>query len=780
MINLKINNSDVTVKEGSTIMEAAEKSGIFVPHFCYHKKLSIAANCRMCLVEVEKSRKPLPACATPVTQGMHVYTDSKIAKEAQEGVMEFLLINHPLDCPICDQGGECQLQDLSVGYGKSNSNFKEEKRVVFHKPLGELISAEEMSRCIHCTRCVRFGEEIAGVKELGMPGRGEHSEITSYLNGAVESELSGNMIDICPVGALTSKPFRYSARSWELEKIRAVSSHDSLGANLNVQCIKNSVKRVIPFVNEKVNDCWISDRDRFSYEALDSNDRLTEPMTRCSDGKLRVTSWEEAVNKAKELIYGSKKFNGLISSNSSLEEMALFGGMLNGLGNSNVDFRHWLNDERFDEVIQGVPSLGISLQDVPLLKNVFLIGSRTRDDCPLLAQKIRLGVNENGMNVWQMGSYVQELLAREQGSFFVSPDDYVSFFESLLKFISMDNIPRDKKEDLKFERLVRDFRKNDRDRNNLFLVGPSILSHRQASLLIKLCSDITKKLDCKLGFLPHGGNFIGGYISGCLPKKVGSFVKDLREKREEACYFLSGLDVEADLITDHGVLDSLKNSSLIAFASFKSAVDKYADVIFPVSSCFESGGSYINIEGRLQISAQVVEPPGNSKELWRVLRVLSSVLGLKDLDFDSLEELRQKFLPEKNTDEVVKIDSVKINESKIDVESTAGRHNSGMQLFHYFPIYSTDAVVRRACSLQKTNQAKKPVAIFNPDDFFKAHLKDGENVKFTFSEKEKQNEVILQATSDERVSQGVIAVAVGSLKAPNVGEAIISFQKTQD
>ncbi len=445
MINLKINNSDVTVKEGSTIMEAAEKSGIFVPHFCYHKKLSIAANCRMCLVEVEKSRKPLPACATPVTQGMQVYTDSKIAKEAQEGVMEFLLINHPLDCPICDQGGECQLQDLSVGYGRSNSSFKEEKRVVFHKPLGELISAEEMSRCIHCTRCVRFGEEIAGVKELGMPGRGEHAEITSYLNGAVESELSGNMIDICPVGALTSKPFRYTARSWELDKIRAVSSHDGIGANLNVQCIKNTVKRVVPFINEKVNDCWISDRDRFSYEALGSNDRLTEPMIRGSDGKLQVTSWEDAVNKAKELISGSKKFNGLISSNSSLEEMALFGGMLHGLGDSNVDFRHWLNDEGFDDVIQGVPSLGISLQDVPLLKNIFVIGSRTRDDCPLLAQKIRLGANENGTNIWQMGSYIQDLLVREHGSFCVAPDDYVSFFESLLKFVSSDNISIEKR-----------------------------------------------------------------------------------------------------------------------------------------------------------------------------------------------------------------------------------------------------------------------------------------------------------------------------------------------
>ena len=779
MINLRINNSDVTVREGSTIMEAAEKSGIFVPHFCYHKKLSIAANCRMCLVEVEKSRKPLPACATPVTQGMQVYTDSKIAKEAQEGVMEFLLINHPLDCPICDQGGECQLQDLSVGYGRSNSSFKEEKRVVFHKPLGELISAEEMSRCIHCTRCVRFGEEIAGVKELGMPGRGEHAEITSYLNGAVESELSGNMIDICPVGALTSKPFRYTARSWELDKIRAVSSHDGIGANLNVQCIKNTVKRVVPFINERVNDCWISDRDRFSYEALGSNDRLTEPMIRGSDGKLQETSWEDAVNKAKELISGSKKFNGLISTNSSLEEMALFGSMLHGLGDSNADFRHWLNDEGFDDVIQGVPSLGIPLQDVPSLKNIFVIGSRTRDDCPLLAQKIRLGANENGTNIWQMGSYIQDLLAREHGSFCVAPDDYVSFFESLLKFVSSDNISIEKKEDWKFEGLVQGFKQKDSNRSNLFLLGPSILSHGQASLLIKLCFDITKKLDCKLGFLPIGGNFIGGYLSGCLPKKVGSFIKDLKEKKEKACYFLSGLDVEADFITDHDVLKSLKSSSLIAFASFKSAVDKYADVIFPVSSCFESEGSYINMEGRLQISTQVVEPPGNSKELWRVLRVLSTVLGLKDLDFDSLDELRQKVLPDVNTGEVVKIDSVKINENNIGVESTTRRQNIGMQLFHFFPIYSTDAIVRRACSLQKTNQAKKPVAIFNPTDFIKADLMDGENVKFIFSEGQKQNELVLEATSDEKVSKGVIAVAVGSLKASNVGSSITSFQKLQ-
>ena len=313
----------------------------------------------------------------------------------------------------------------------------------------------------------------------------------------------------------------------------------------------------------------------------------------------------------------------------------------------------------------------------------------------------------------------------------------------------------------------------------MFLLGPSILSHGQASLLIKLCFDITKKLDCKLGFLPYGGNFIGGYLSGCLPKKVGGFVTDLRENKEDVCYFLSGLDVEADFVTDHSVLESLKTNSLIAFSCFRSAVDNYADVIFPVSSCFESEGSYVNMEGRLQISPQVVEPPGNSKELWRVLRVLCSVLSLKDLDFDSLEELRQKFLPDINADEIVKIDSVRINEDNVDFKSTVSRENVSVQLFHFFPIYSTDATVRRACSLQKTKQAKKPVAIFNPSDFSKARLRDGENVKLIFSEKQKKDEAVLQATCDEKVSQGVIAVAVGSLKASNVGNSITSFQKLQ-
>src|SRR5512139_4260579 len=297
LLNVEVDGRAVQVPQGSTVMDAANKLGIFIPHFCYHKKLSIAANCRMCLVQVEKAPKPMPACATPVTEGMKVLTHSEQAVGAQQGVMEFLLINHPLDCPICDQGGECQLQDLAVGYGASASRYREPKRVVVHKNLGPLVSAEEMTRCIHCTRCIRFGQEIAGTMELGMMGRGEHSEIVAFVGRTVDSELSGNMIDLCPVGALTSKPFRYSARTWELARRKSVSPHDGLGANLIMQVKQDRVMRVVPLENEAVNECWLSDRDRFAYEGLNTEDRLTRPMVR-KGGKLEETDWETALERA--------------------------------------------------------------------------------------------------------------------------------------------------------------------------------------------------------------------------------------------------------------------------------------------------------------------------------------------------------------------------------------------------------------------------------------------------------------------------------------------------
>ncbi|MBC7600784.1 MAG: NADH-quinone oxidoreductase subunit NuoG, partial [Polaromonas sp.] len=394
MVEIQLDGQKVEVLEGSTVMHAAEKAGTYIPHFCYHKKLSIAANCRMCLVDIEKAPKPMPACATPVTQGMIVHTKSDKAIKAQKGVMEFLLINHPLDCPICDQGGECQLQDLAVGYGSSGSRYEEEKRVVFHKDVGPLISMEEMSRCIHCTRCVRFGQEVAGVMELGMSHRGEHAEIETFVGMSVDSELSGNMIDICPVGALTSKPFRYSARTWELSRRRSVSPHDSTGANLIVQVKNNKVMRVVPLENEDVNECWIADRDRFSYEALGSDQRLTSPMLK-QGGLWKSVDWQTALeyvaNGLKQIKadHGAASIGLLASPHSTLEELYLAASLTRALGSDNIDYR--LRHAEFTPS-EGVRWLGTAIASLSQLQRALVVGSNLRKDHPLFAQRIRQSV----------------------------------------------------------------------------------------------------------------------------------------------------------------------------------------------------------------------------------------------------------------------------------------------------------------------------------------------------------------------------------------------------
>ena len=398
-INLEIDGTAVQVAQGSTVMDAANLLGVYIPHFCYHKKLSIAANCRMCLVQVEKAPKPMPACATPATEGMKVQTHSEQAVNAQKGVMEFLLINHPLDCPICDQGGECQLQDLAVGYGGSNSRYTEDKRVVFHKNAGPLISMEEMTRCIHCTRCVRFGQEIAGVMELGMSGRGEHAEIQTFVGRTVDSELSGNMIDLCPVGALTSKPFRYTARTWELARRRSIAPHDSLGSNLVVQVKQERVMRVLPLENDDVNQCWLSDKDRFSYEGLNSPDRLTAPMIRQAEGWKEV-DWQTALKFVADGLarirdeHGGDAIAALISPHSTLEEMALAGQLVRGLGSGNIEHRLRQSDFRADSKLSGAPWLGMKIAEVDALDRILVIGSFLRKDHPLLSARIRAAVRK--------------------------------------------------------------------------------------------------------------------------------------------------------------------------------------------------------------------------------------------------------------------------------------------------------------------------------------------------------------------------------------------------
>jgi len=409
MVEIELDGKKVDIVEGSMIMHAAEKAGTYIPHFCYHKKLSIAANCRMCLVDVEKMPKPMPACATPVSQGMIVRTKSAKAIKAQQSVMEFLLINHPLDCPICDQGGECQLQDLAVGYGSSSSRYEEEKRVVLHKDVGPLISMQEMSRCIHCTRCVRFGQEVAGVMELGMSHRGEHAEIETFVGHSVDSELSGNMIDICPVGALTSKPFRYSARTWELSRRKSISPHDSTGTNLVVQVKNNKVMRVVPLENDAVNECWIADRDRFSYEALNGPERLLRPMVK-QGGAWQEVDWQVALDyvatglKQIKADHGAAKIGALVSPHSTLEELALAGALVRGLGSENIDYR--LRNAEFAPQT-AARWLGMPIAALTHLQRVLVVGSNLRKDHPLFAQRIRQAVR-HGAQVSRIDAQVSD------------------------------------------------------------------------------------------------------------------------------------------------------------------------------------------------------------------------------------------------------------------------------------------------------------------------------------------------------------------------------------
>src|SRR5688572_3346145 len=470
-------------------MDATNKLGVYVPHFCYHRKLSIAANCRMCLVEVEKAPKPLPACATPVTDGMKVQTHSAAAKKAQNGVMEFLLINHPLDCPICDQGGECQLQDLAVGYGGSASRYQEEKRVVLHKDIGPLVAAEEMSRCIQCTRCVRFGQEVAGVMELGMIGRGEHAEIVAFVGQSVDSELSGNMIDLCPVGALTSKPFRYSARTWELSRRKSVSPHDGQGANLVVQVKQDRVMRVLPLENEEINECWLSDKDRFSYEGLNSDERLTVPMVK-EGGQWREADWQEALERAAAGLGGKNAdFGVLASPHATLEELYLAGKL-----GAPADFRLRHSDFSADGKRAGIPWLGMPITELAQLDRVLVIGSFLRKDQPLLAQRLRQAA-KRGAQIHVLHSADDDWLMRVKSKKIVPPSEIPGAIASFAEALKGG-------------------------RNAAVLVGNFAQQHPQAARIHAEAQALAQAAGAKLGFLGEAANSVGGYVAG-LPAGGG-------------------------------------------------------------------------------------------------------------------------------------------------------------------------------------------------------------------------------------------------------------------
>ena len=777
MIELEINGKKIEVREGSMVMEAAQKLGFYVPHFCFHKKLSIAANCRMCLVEIEKMGKPLPACATPVNEGMKVYTNSEKAKKAQQSVMEFLLINHPLDCPICDQGGECQLQDLAVGYGGSNSRFTEEKRVVFHKNMGPLISAEEMSRCIHCTRCVRFGQEVAGVMELGMPGRGEHSEITTFLDGAVESELSGNMIDICPVGALTSKPFRYTARTWELKRFKTISPHDGMGTNIIAQTNSGKVARVVPYENELINECWISDRDRFSYSALNSEDRLLDPMIKDDSGNWKLVDWQEALEKSIEIInrgrqLGSKGLRGLISPMSSTEELTLFNKLIKNCGSDSIDFRVWLEDKKFDKNISGFPNLGMNISQLSKVSSLFIVGSRLRDDFPLLAQKFRVSSNNNSLLLSQLNAVEQPLLMNVYESILEKPSQWISVLEEILNICQIKKAGNDSEKLANFNnssiKISESLIENNESKLSLIIAGPAVFSHPHASLILSLLSQISRMTDSKLATLPHGANVAGGYLANAKPEFEGHSTASMFEN-SDAAFLLLNVEPAKDLNSGIKAVNTLSKSKagVVAFTSYKSAVSDFATVMLPISTFAESSGTYVNIEGRVQNVSPVANVQGNSKPAWKVLRVIGNLLGFKEFNYENIKEVQNLFSSEIGEDFFVKDRNfvVKTNEVTSAIITTEKKH---LETTTFFPIYLSDQIVRRSESLLRTSQSVFPSLLINPKTLEFFSIKSGDTITLKLIDNPILQTIELKCKADFFVAEDVVAIANGHPSTNNI------------
>lgn len=766
MVELTVDGNTVEVPEGSMVMHAAQKVGLYVPHFCYHKKLSIAANCRMCLVEVEKAPKALPACATPVTNGMVVHTCSEKARAAQKSVMEFLLINHPLDCPICDQGGECQLQDLAVGYGGSSSRYQEEKRVVFHKDLGPLVSAEEMSRCIHCTRCVRFGQEIAGVMELGMLGRGEHSEITSFVGRSIESELSGNMIDICPVGALTSKPFRYSARTWELARRRSVSPHDSLGANLVVQVKGDRVMRVVPFEDEAINECWISDRDRFSYEGLNSEDRLAAPMIKGTDGKWQEASWADALAAVAQGLsrvrdsFGAGQIGALASEYATTEEYALLGRLVRALGSENIDFRLRQTDPAFDAALTGAPWLGMPIAELDNLDRVLVVGSFLRKDHPLMAQRLRQAA-KRGTQILMVDSAADDPLMPVAGRLTVAPSELPRALAEVAVALAQAKqaaVPAEFASVTPGENAKIIAASLASGSNTAVLMGNLAVASAQASTLAANGRAVADLAGGKFGFLTSGGNTVGGYLAGAIPGKGG---KNAAAMLAEPLKAYVVLHAEPLLDADNGqqAIAALRGAQFaVALTPYRSAAAEWADVMLPVAPFTETSGTFVNAQGLAQSFKGTVAPFGQTRPAWKVLRVLGNVLHLAGFDDETSESVRDAAL-------AGGVEGRLSNDIKAPLG--LGQALTGLERVADVPIYRSDAMVRRSEPLQAAPASKKPAARMNGNTLTSLGLTAGVKVRVTGG----QGAVELETVQDDAVADRAVRIAAAFENTAALGGA---------
>ncbi len=762
MIELTLDGQTVSIAPGSMVMHAADAAGVYVPHFCYHKKLSIAANCRMCLVEIEKAPKPMPACATPVAAGMVVHTKSEKALAAQKSVMEFLLINHPLDCPICDQGGECQLQDLAVGYGASASRYTEEKRVVFHKDVGPLISMEEMSRCIHCTRCVRFGQEVAGVMELGMIHRGEHSEITTVKGGTVDSELSGNMIDICPVGALTSKPFRYSARTWELARRKSISPHDSTGANLIVQTKANKVMRVVPLENEDVNECWIADRDRFSYEALNSDLRLRTPMIR-QGGQWQAVDWQTALAYVADGLkriraeFGADGIGALGSAHSTVEELYLLRELMRGLGSANIDHRLRHADATNAAPAGSARWLGTSIASLSTLNSALVVGSFLRKDHPLFAQRLRQAARR-GAAIHSVHALHDDWLMPMGASLVAAPTAWMQTLAEVAAAVAASKgvaAPLDAQPGESTLAIAQSLLNAER---KAVLLGNAAAQHPRAAELLALADWIGEHTGATVGYLGEAANSVGAQLVGALPGEGGLSAAQMLSRPMKALLLLNvepGLDAADPVAADA----ALQGSGLVvALTSFKDAAVANADVLLPIAPFSETAGSFVNAEGRLQSFVGVVAPLGEARPAWKVLRVLGNLLELPGFRQDSAEQVRAEALGD-----VAKLAERLDNRSRVAFAATGDAPM--LERIADVPIYASDALVRRAASLQRTADAGASRAVLPSDLWQRLGLQGGASVRLW----QGPASIVLPAAVDESLAPNVVRVSAGRADTAGLG-----------
>ena len=757
---ITIDDKQIEVAPGATVMDAAREAGVYIPHFCYHKKLSIAASCRMCLVEVEKVPRPLPACATPVTEGMVVRSHSAKAVEAQKGVMEFLLINHPLDCPICDQGGECMLQDIAMGYGGIASRYAEDKRVVKEKDLGPLV-ATDMTRCIHCSRCVRFGQEIAGQMELGMPGRGEHMEVMPFLETQVTSELSGNVIDLCPVGALTSKPFRFNARPWELSRRKTVSPHDGLGAGMAIHVKGDRVYRTTPVDNEAVNECWLADRDRYSYQAINSDQRLTAPMVK-DGGQWLAVDWRKALAQAAGALkvirdsHGGNAIGFIASPHQTVEELHLFQKLARALGSESIDSRIDLAD--FSGQRDGVAWLGMPVAELNHLDRCLLIGSTVRKEQPLIAQRLRQAVKRGGqLNVVNVAD--DDLLCKVANKLIGKPSGLVGLLAQVAKAVgaaapdvTVSDAARAMAESLKS------------GEKKAVLLGAVAQQHGHAAELHALAQAIAQATGASLGFLVDAANAVGAGVVGC--QGAASFAEPKK------AYVILGAEPELEAWDSVQARQALDAAELVVVLSpFKTAATDYAQVMLPIAAHAETAGSYVNMEGRLQTFRAVVPPQGEARPGWKVLRVLANQFDLAGFAQDSAEQVLAEALPEGEV-------SIKnqLGNGIAGVTVTHLNAGAGIERLGETPIYQLDAYTRRAPALMATRDGQAgQAAAANGALIARLGLTEDKPVKV----KQNGNETVMRLIRDDALPDNVVRVG-GSLAAasqlgPRYGE--LSLEK---